>query len=105
MKAKTNHDVFSTVISGLGISAEKHPSVSFPIAVDLLYYDNPDGSVRCIWPKGEWMKKVHGLLSSLGWQNAMPGRLVLYTDVPTATLLHMQWQRNKSLLFGTNAHL
>ena len=102
MKAKTNQDVFATIISGLGISAEKYPSISFPIAVDLLYYNNPDGSVRCIWSKGEWMNKIHRVLSSLGWQNALPDRLVLYTDVPTATFLHMQWQQHKTLLFGAN---
>lgn len=89
MKSYNNSHVFATVTSGLGISAEERPSVYTPIAVNLLYSNNPDGSVQCIWSKGEWMKKMHRLLFSLGWQNALPGRLVLYTDVPTATFLHM----------------
>ena len=92
----THHShLVATVITGLGISAQEKPSIYNPIAVDLLYSNNPDGSVRCIWSKGEWIKKLHMLLSSLGWQKALTGRLVLYTDVPTATILHMKWQQNK----------
>ena len=99
MKSNENRQLFATVTSALGISAEEKPSVSSPIAIKLLYSNSPDGSIRCTWSKGEWLNRFHGLLSSLGWQNALPGRLVLYTDVPTATFLQMKWQQNKSIIF------
>jgi hypothetical protein len=97
MNSNNNSHVFATVIAGLGISAEERPSIYSPIAVNLLYSNNPDGSVRFIWSKGDWMKKLHRLLFSLGWQKALPGGLVLYTDVPTATFLRMQCQQNKTI--------
>jgi hypothetical protein len=97
MKSSNNAHVFATVINGLGISAEERPSVYSPIAVNLLYSNNADGSVRCIWSKGDWMKKLHQVLFSLGWQKALPGKLVLYTDVPTATFVRMQCQHNTTI--------
>ena len=97
MKSNSTPEVFATIISGLGISAEQQPSVYSPIAVNLLYSNNPDGSVRLIWSKGEWMKKMHQVLFSLGWQKALPGRLVLYTDVPTATFVRMQCEHNRTI--------
>jgi hypothetical protein len=96
MKSVNNSNIFAAVISGLGISAEEKPSIYSPIAVNVLYRNRPDGSVRFIWSKGEWMEKLHSLLSSLGWQYALTGTLVLYTDVPTVTSLQMKWQQNRS---------
>jgi hypothetical protein len=97
MKSNNNSHVFAAVIAGLGISAQEQPSMCSPIAVNLLYSNNPDGSVRFIWSKGDWMKKLHRVLFSLGWQKALPGGLVLYTDVPTATFLRMQCQHNTTI--------
>jgi len=99
MKSNHNPQVFATVISGLGISAEEKPSMYSPIAVNLLYSNSPDGSVRCIWSKGSWTTKAQRLLSTLGWQNALTDILVLYTDVPTATFLRMKWQQNNTIIF------
>jgi|SRR5690349_11475866 len=104
MKSNYNSQVFATVIKGLGIAAEEKPSIYSPIAVNVLYSNQPDGSVRCIWSKSEWIKKLHRVLSTLGWQNALTGKLVLYTDVPTATLLQMKWQQNKTIIFSATTY-
>lgn len=100
MKSNNNSQVFATVIKGLGIAAEENPSIYSPIAVNLLYSNQPDGSIRCIWSKNEWIKKFHSVLSRLGWQNALTDKMVLYIDVPTATLLQMKWQQHKTIIFS-----
>ncbi len=98
MKTNTNPALVVSIIRDSGIIASDKPSVNYPIAVNLFYCNNSDGSVRWIWPKGNRVagfSPIDRLCIALGLESVLSyGRLVLYTDVPTATYLQNQWRMN-----------
>lgn len=111
---KTNKDlsIIQSVIHNAGLVLVNAPSVNHPIGVTLFYFNNPDGSVGWFWPKGnrtiafskwfsggtlhaKWTLRLHQLLFALGLEGIFAhGRLMLYADLPTATYLARQWQRD-----------
>jgi hypothetical protein len=112
MRPNTKPSLVASIIRDTGIVVADQPSVNYPIAVNLFYLNNADGSVRCIWAKGnrrpgfltsrrrqsvkaKLEANLHRLLLNLGLTGVLPyDRLILYADVPTATYLQKQWSSN-----------
>jgi hypothetical protein len=109
MRNIRNNSHIRTILRHTGISFKNSPSIDFPIPVPVFYRNKPDGTVNWFWPKGNrqtafsklyhrstWMKKwatyIYSFCFSFGLENFLAdGTLVLYTDLPTATYLKLQW--------------
>lgn len=112
MRNIRNLSRIKTIIRHSGIALKNSPSVDHPIPVAVFYRNNPDGSVSWFWPKGnkqtalskfysrgsglvKWTTAMYNLFFDLGLENFLAhGKLVVYTDLPTATYLQHQWRRD-----------
>jgi len=99
-----------TTIRHSGVSLKNAPSIDFPIPVTVFYRNKPDGTVNWFWPKGNrqtafskvynkgsrslrWTLAVYSIFFALGMEGFLAhGRLTIYTDLPTATYLKLQWK-------------
>ena len=111
MRNIRNLSRIKSIIRHSGISLKNSPSINFPIPVAVVYRNNSDGTVSWFWPKGnrqtalsrfcghdsrmvKWTSVIYNLFFSLGLEKFLAhGRLVIYTDLPTATYLEHQWSR------------
>jgi hypothetical protein len=109
MRNIRNLSRIKTMIRHSGITLKNSPSIEHPIPVAVFYRNNPDGTVSWFWPKGnretalskfynrgsrmvKWAASVYSLCFALGLESLLAhGRLVVYTDLPTATYLQQQW--------------
>jgi hypothetical protein len=104
MKTSIHPAFITSVLRDLGISATDKPSIDSPIAVNLFYSKNTQGAIRFICPKTDFMAKIHSLLLSLGWGRALAyGKMVLYTDLPTATYLQVKWTNTTLMMTAGNS--
>lgn len=112
MRNIRNLSRIKSIIRNSGITVKNSPSVDHPIPVAVFYRNNADGTVSWFWPKGnrqtaltslyshgsrsvKWVSGVYNAAFSLGLEGLLAhGKLVLYTDLPTATYLQHQWTRN-----------
>lgn len=110
MRNIRNLSRIKTLIRRSGIVLKNAPSIDHPIPVAVFYRNNPDGTVHGFWPKGNretafsaltrrssrvitWTLRVYSLFLALGLEGWLAhGRLVVYTDLPTATYLQQQWR-------------
>ena len=83
-----------SMIRHAGFTVKNAPSIDHPIPVAVFYRNNPDGTVSWFWPKGNRqtaLSKFSGMsriFFSLGLESFLAhGRVVIYTDLPTATNL------------------
>lgn len=99
-----------TIIRHSGITVKNSPSIDHPIPVAVFYRNNSDGTVNWFWPKGnrqtafsklysrgshhiKWTLAIYSILFALGLEGFLAhGKLVVYTDLPTATYLQQQWK-------------
>lgn len=112
MSTHPHLSLIQTITRNLGITVTPDPSVEHPIPVPLFFRNNPDGTLGWLWPKGSrlpgfpglphihlpenrWKAGLQKTLFTLGLTSFVAhGRLVVYTDVPTATYLQQQtWRR------------
>jgi hypothetical protein len=112
MRNIRNLSRIKSIIRHSGITVKNSPSIDHPIPVAVYYRNNSDGTVSWFWPKGnrqtalstfysrssrivKWTFAVYSLCFALGLESFLAhGRLVLYTDLPTATYLQQQWRRD-----------
>jgi hypothetical protein len=112
MRNIRNLSRIKTIIRHSGITVKNSPSVDHPIPVAVFYRNSPDGTVSWFWPKGnrltalskmyshssrnvKWASAVYGVVFQLGLESFLAhGKVVLYTDLPTATYLRLQWTRD-----------
>jgi hypothetical protein len=110
MRNIRNLSRIKSTIRHSGITVKNSPSIDHPIPVAVFYRNHPDGTVSWFWPKGnrqtalsefcsrgsnivKWTSSVYSLCFALGLESLLAhGRLVLYTDLPTATYLQQQWE-------------
>lgn len=110
MKSNNNKNLLESIIRDSGIVAVNSPSIHHPIPVALFYRHNPDGSVRWLLPKGDsqadlstshnavslkakLIPKLFKVFFVLGLGAFVAhGKLVLYTDLPSATYIQNQWK-------------
>ena len=104
MKPSINPAFITSLLRDLGISATDQPSIHSPIAVNLFYSKNTEGAIRFICPKTDFMARIHNLVLSLGWGRALAyGKMVLYTDLPTATYLQVKWTNTTLFMTAGNS--
>lgn len=112
MRNIRNLSRIKAIIRHSGITVKNSPSIDHPIPVAVFYRNNPDGTVSWFWPKGnrqtalskfysrdsrvvKWTSGMYNLFFDLGLESFLAhGRLILYTDLPTATYLRVQWRRD-----------
>jgi len=106
MRNIRNLSSIKSIIRHSGITVKNSPSVDHPIPVAVFYRNNSDGTVSLFWPKGNketalsefyghGSRTVYNIFFALGLESLLAhGRLILYTDLPTATYLQLQWKRN-----------
>lgn len=101
MRNIRNMSRIKSAIRHAGFSVKNFPSIDHPIAVRVFYRNKADGTVSWFWPKGNRqtaLSKFYGvykILFALGLESFLAhGRLVVYTDLPTATYLQQQWKRD-----------
>ncbi len=113
MRNIRNLSRIKSIIRHSGITVKNSPSVDHPIAVAVYYRNNSDGTVSWFWPKGnkqtalskfysqdsrmvKWTSGMYSLFFTLGLESFLAhGRLVIYTDLPTATFLQQHWGRDE----------
>ena len=109
---RNNHllPLIQSIIYESGITVMANPSIDHPIPVPVFYRNSPNGTVCQLWPKGNsqaglfqksdgskenWLPGFQKFLFLIGFDWFLAhGRLVLYTDLPSATFLQRQWRRN-----------
>lgn len=95
MRNIRNLSRIKSLIRHAGITVKNFPSIDHPIPVAVFYRNKPDGTVSEFWPKGNRqtaVSKNHHLFFALGLESLLAhGKLVIYTDLPTATYLQQQW--------------
>jgi hypothetical protein len=98
MRNIRNLSRIKTLIRHAGFSVKNTPSIDHPIAVAVFYRTKPDGTVGWFWPKGNRqlalskLSRVSKFFFNLGFETFIAdGRLVIYTDLPTATDLRFQF--------------
>jgi hypothetical protein len=106
MRNIQNLSLIKSIIRHSGVTVKNSPSVEHPIPVAVFYRNNSDGTISWFWPKGNketalpefygrGSRTVYNLFFALGLESFLAhGRLILYTDLPTATYLQLQWKRN-----------
>ena len=112
MRNIRNLSRIKSIIRHSGITVKNSPSIDHPIPVAVFYRNNSDGTVSWFWPKGNrqtalskfygrgtstvnWTLSVYSIFFALGMESFLAhGRLILYTDLPTATYLQHQWKRD-----------
>ncbi|MEO8583263.1 MAG: hypothetical protein ABI415_05670 [Flavitalea sp.] len=110
MRNIRNLSRIKSIIRHSGITVKNAPSMDHPIPVAVFYLNKSDGTVGGFWPKGnretalssfysrgsrivKWTFGVYSLCLALGLERLLAdGKLVLYTDLPTATYLQHQWR-------------
>lgn len=110
MRNVRNLSSIKTIIRNSGVNVANSPSLQYPIPVAVFYRNNPDGSVGWFWPKGnketalttffsksstsvKWAAGMYNAFFSLGMEGLFAhGKLIVYTDVPTAAFLQHQWR-------------
>lgn len=103
MRNIRNLSRIKTMIRHAGFTLKNSPSIDHPIPVAVFYRNNPDGSVGWFWPRGNrqtalsrlydrsslavsWRSRVYNIFFALGLEGFLAhGKLVVYTDLPTAT--------------------
>ncbi len=113
MRNIRNLSHIKSIIRHSGITVKNSPSVDHPIAVAVYYRNNSDGTVSWFWPKEtgrrpyskfynqdsrmvKWTSGMYSLFFTLGLESFLAhGRLVIYTDLPTATFLQQHWGRGE----------
>jgi hypothetical protein len=114
MRNIRNLSRIKSIIRHSGISLKNSPSIDHPIPVAVFYRNKSDGTVSWFWPKGnrqtalskfcsnhsrieKWTTGMYNLCFFLGLERYLAhGRLVIYTDLPTATFLQQQWGRDQT---------
>ncbi|MEP7257744.1 MAG: hypothetical protein ABI687_05140 [Flavitalea sp.] len=115
MRNIRNLSRIKSIIRYSGLTVKNSASVDYPIAVAVFYRNGSDGTVSRFWPKGnrqtalsmfcssgsrivKWTVAVYSLCFALGLESFLAhGKLVLYTDLPTATYLRNQWEGKSDL--------
>jgi hypothetical protein len=114
MRNIRNLSSIKSTIRNSGVTVKNSPSLEYPIPVAVFYRNNADGTVSWFWPKGnretalttllrhssssvKWVAGVYNAVFSLGMEGLLAhGKLILYTDVPTAAFLQHQWRRSEN---------
>ena len=112
MRNIRNLSRIKSIIRHSGITVKNSPSIDHPIPVAVFYRNNSDGMVSWFWPKGNRQTAlskfysrssrivkltlgVYSIFFALGLESFLAhGRLIIYTDLPTATYLQQQWRRD-----------
>lgn len=112
MRNIRNLSGIKSIIRNSGVTVKNSPSVEYPIPVAVFYRNNSDGSLCWFWPKGnretalttlvkrsspsvKWAASLYNAFFSLGIEGLLAhGKLIVYTDVPTAAYLQHQWKRD-----------
>lgn len=112
MRNIRNLSRIKSIIRHAGFTVKNAPSIDHPIPVAVYYRNASDGTLSWFWPKGNrqtalsklyergsrglnWTSAVYSLFFSLGLESFLAhGRLMIYTDLPTATYLQQLWKSN-----------
>lgn len=102
MKQLNNMPIIESLIRHSGFVVTGAPSAEYPAAITVSYRNNPDGSVRWLWPKGgnrldflrkaKWVHGIDKICFVLGLEDLIAdGQLKLYADIPTASYMRSKW--------------
>lgn len=106
MRNIRNLSHIKTIIRHAGLTVKNSPSIDHPIPVAVFYRNTSQGTVSWFWPRGNRQTALakfchssrtlavfYSLVFTLGLEGILAhGKLVVYTDLPTATYLQQLWK-------------